>query len=208
MNKGSFNLTKWVSNDRMVLESVSVEDRAKRIKELDLTCDALPVERVLGVSWFVEADQFGFKVFIKDRPCTRSGILSVVSLLYDPLGMAAPFILPAKLLLQDLCRRGLGWDDEVPDLHLTRWRAWVDDLPKISGIAIERCVKPVKSSDIASCQIHHFCDASQVAYGAVSYLRLVDMQGRIFCSFLIGKSRLAPLKVTTIPRLELTAATV
>ena len=208
MNKGGFNLTKWVSNDRLVLESIPVEDRAKGTKELDLTCDVLPVERALGVSWFVEADQFGFKVFIKDRPCTRRGILSAVSSLYDPLGMAAPFILPAKLLLQDLCRRGLGWDDEVPDLHLTRWRAWVDDLPKISRIAIGRCVKPVKSSDITSCQIHHFCDASQVAYGAVSYLRLVDMQGRIFCSFLIGKSRLAPLKVTTIPRLELTAATV
>ena len=58
--------------------------------------------------WFVEADQFGFKVFIKDRPCTRRGILSAVSSLYDPLGMAAPFILPAKLPLQDLCRRGLG----------------------------------------------------------------------------------------------------
>ena len=208
MNKGGFNLTKWVSNDRLVLESIPVEDRAKGTKQLDLTCDVLPVERALGVSWFVEADHFGFKVFTKDRPCTRRGILSAVSSLYDPLGMAAPFILPAKLLLQDLCRRGLGWDDEVPDLHLNRWRAWVDDLPKISRIAIERCVKPVESSDITSCQIHHFCDASQVAYGAVSYLRLVDMQGRIFCSFLIGKSRLAPLKVTTIPRLELTAATV
>ena len=144
----------------------------------------------------------------RDRPCTRRGILSAVSSLYDLLGMAAPFILPAKLLLQDLCRRGLGWDEEVPDLHLNRWRAWVDDLPKISRIAIERCVKPVESSDITSRQIRHFCDASQVAYGAVSYLRLVDMQGRIFCSFLIGKSRLAPLKITTIPRLELTAATV
>ena len=120
MNKGGFNLTKWVSNDRLVLESIPVEDRAKGTKELDLTCDVLPVERALGVSWFVEADQFGFKVFIKDRPCTRRGILSAVSSLYDPLGMATPFILPAKLLLQDLCRRGLGWDDEVPDLHLTR----------------------------------------------------------------------------------------
>lgn len=108
MNKGGFNLTKWVSNDRLVLESIPVEDRAKGTKELDLTCDVLPVERALGVSWFVEADQFGFKVFIKDRPCTRRGILSAVSSLYDPLGMAAPFILPAKLLLQDLCRQGLG----------------------------------------------------------------------------------------------------
>ena len=49
--------------------------------------------------WFVEADQFGFKVFIKDRPCTMRGILSAGSSLYDPLGMAAPLILSAKLLL-------------------------------------------------------------------------------------------------------------
>ena len=102
MNNGGFNLTKWVSNDRLVLESIPVEDRAKGTKELDLTCDALPVERALGASWFVEADQFGFKVVIKDRPCTRRGILSAVNSLYDPLGMAAPFILSAKLLLQDL----------------------------------------------------------------------------------------------------------
>ena len=85
MNKGGFNLTKWVSNDRLVLESIPVEDRAKGTKELDLTCDVLPVERALGVSWFVEADQFGFKVFIKDRPCTRRGILSAVSSLYGEL---------------------------------------------------------------------------------------------------------------------------
>ena len=102
MNNGGFNLTKWVSNDRLVLESVPVEDRAKGTKELDLTCDALPGGRALGVSWFVEADQFGFKVVIKDRPCTRRGILSAVNSLYDPLGMAAPFILSAKLLVQDL----------------------------------------------------------------------------------------------------------
>ena len=102
MNGGGFNLTKWVSNNRLVLESIPVEDRAKGTKELDLTCGALPVESALGMSWFVEAGQFGFKVFIKDRPCTRRGILSAVSSLYDPLGMVAPFILPAKFLLEDL----------------------------------------------------------------------------------------------------------
>ena len=130
MLRGGFNLTKWISNDREVLESIPVEARAKDVKDLDLDNDALPAERALGVSWFVETDSFGFKVNIKEKPCTRRGILSVVSSVYDPLGMAAPFILPAKLLLQDLCRKSLGWDDEIPSDYLSRWRVWLNGLPK------------------------------------------------------------------------------
>ena len=130
MLRGGFNLTKWISNDREVLESIPVEARAKGVKDLDLDNDVLPAEKALGVSWFVETDTFGFKVNIKEKPCTRRGILSVVSSVYDPLGMAAPFILPAKLLLQDLCRKSLGWDDEIPSDYLSRWRARLNGLPK------------------------------------------------------------------------------
>ena len=75
---GGFNLTKWVSNDRHVLESNPPEERAKDVKELDVECDMLPTERALGASWFVETDAFGFKVNIKEKPCTRRGILSLV----------------------------------------------------------------------------------------------------------------------------------
>ena len=205
---GGFNLTKWVSNDRHVLESTPPEERAKDVKELDLECDMLPTERALGVSWFVETDAFGFKVNIKEKPCTRRGILSVVSSVYDPLGMAAPFVLPAKLLLQDLCRKGLGWDDEIPCLHLSRWQAWLADLPKLSQLSVNRCVKGADLGEVVTTEIHHFCDASQCAYGAVSYLRQVNSDGQVRCSFLFGKSRLAPLKQMSIPRLELAAATV
>ena len=134
MLRGGFNLTKWISNDREVLESIPVEARAKGVKDLDLDNDVLPAERALGVSWFVETDTFGFKVNFKEKPCTRRGILSVVSSVYDPLGMAAPFILPAKLLLQDLCRKSLGWDDEIPSDYLSRWRVWLNGLPKLSQI--------------------------------------------------------------------------
>ena len=115
MLRGGFCFTKWVSNDRKVLESIPIHDRAKDVKELDLAEDALPTERALSVLWCVENDKFGFKVNVKERPCTRRGILSIVSSIYDPLGLAVPFILPAKLLLQDLCRKGIAWDDEIPD---------------------------------------------------------------------------------------------
>ena len=207
MSRGGFNLTKWISNDRKVLESIPLHDRAKNVKELDLTKDVLPVERALGVSWSVENDKFFFKTNIKKQQCTRRGILSVVSSIYDQLGMAVPFILPAKVLLQDLCRRGLGWDDVIPSHYLFHWRIWIQGLPKLSKLSVDRCVKPPDFGEIITSQIHHFCDASQSAYGAVSYLRLVNSSGQIHCSFLIGKSRLAPLKQMTIPRLELAAAT-
>lgn len=76
------------------------------MKDLDL--EGMPVERALGINWDMGTDRFGFRIKIKDRPPTRRGILSVVSSVYDPLGFAGPFILPAKALLQDLCRKGLG----------------------------------------------------------------------------------------------------
>ena len=98
-------------------------------------------------------------------------------------------------------RKGLWLEDEIPDCLLTRWRAWLYDLLKISQVASERCVKPVESSDDASCQIHHFCDASQEACR--------PLLGQVYFLFFIGKSCLAPFfKETTIPTSELTADTV
>ena len=146
---------------------------------------------------------------IKDKPNTRRGILSTVSSVYDPLGFIAPFILISKHILQDLSREEhLGWDDEVPDGYVTRWNDWLKQLPLLKDVHVSRCVRPIPFGAVVSTQIHIFSDASSVGYGAVAYMRLVDEHGTIHCTFLMGKARLAPLKQTTIPRLELTAATV
>ena len=207
LSKGGFRLTKWISNSRKVIDSIPLSERAGSVK--DLLLDQLPIERALGVRWDVGSDTFGFKISVKDRPATRRGILSVVSSVYDPLGFAAPFILPAKALLQDLCRKNLGWDDPVSDEEdLARWRNWLDELPKLEDLKVDRCFKPINFGDVASSQLHHFADASQHAYGAVTYLRLTNGNGDVHCSFIIGKSRLSPLKQLTIPRLELSAVVV
>ncbi|XP_078371484.1 uncharacterized protein LOC144655144 [Oculina patagonica] len=170
--------------------------------------DDLPVERALGVKWCVETDTFGFKVEVKYKPPTRRGILSVVSSVYDPLGLVAPFVLPAKRLLQDLCRIKLEWDDPIPSEPKVRWERWMADLPKLSQFSVERCVKPAGFGVISSSQLHHFSDASEAGFGSVSYLRLTNEQGDVHCSFLCSKSRVAPIKSITIPRPELSAATV
>ncbi|XP_064635761.1 uncharacterized protein LOC135492944 [Lineus longissimus] len=206
-NQGGFRLSQWLSNSCMVLESIPVEERCKGAKDLDLDKDHLPIERTLGVTWQVENDAFSFAIKIEDRQPTRRGLLFVISSVYDPLGLAAPFILPAKILLQRLCEKNLGWDEEIDGPELERWQVWLQDLPKLEKHVVLRCVRPRNLGVIRSSQVHHFADASEAGYGTASYLRLEDTNGNVSCTLLLGKARVAPLKKTTIPRLELTAAT-
>ena len=73
---------------------------------------------------------------------------------------------------------------------------------------VERCIKPKNFGDAKKTELHHFSDASEVGYGAVMYIHQINQEGKIHCSFGISKSRLAPMKPITMPRLELSAATV
>ena len=205
---GDFRLTKWVSSSREVLESIPVKDRGQEIKKPHLEKDELPVERALGVQWRIEDDTFGFNVNLKPKAPTRRGILSVVRSVFDPFGFAAPYVLTGKKILQVLCRLKLGWDDKVPAERGLRWQGWLMDIPKLPQFKIERCLKPADFKNTVSSQLHHFSEASEIGFGSVSYLRLEDDCGRIYCTILQGKSRLVPLKQITIPRLELSAATV
>ena len=111
-----------------------------------------------------------------------------------PLVFVAPFVLTGKKILQDLCRLKLGWDDEVPAEHGLRWQRWLMDIPKLSQFTIKRCLKPADFKSTVSSQLHHFSDPSEIGFGSVSYLRLEDDCGRIYCTILQGKSRLVPLK--------------
>ena len=186
--KGGFHLTKWTSNSRELLTSIPKDERAKEVKDLDLDQDKLPIERALGIQWSVESDEFFFKIVIKESPLTRRGILSVVSSVYDPLGLLSPVILPVKIILQELCRLKLGWDDTIPDEYRSAWLRWLEDLPKLFQLSIPRCYKP-SDFEVKSSELHHFSDASESGYGSVSYLRQESHDERIHCSLVLGKAR-------------------
>ena len=81
-------------------------------------------------------------------------------------------------------------------------------MPHLQRISVPRYFKSHQLGAVKSTQLHHFSDASTEGYGAVSYLRFVDVSDKIHCSLVMGKSRVTPTKPTTIPRLELIAATV
>ena len=207
-SRGGFNLTKYVSNSREVLESIDKKDHGKSVKDLDLSVDLLPAERALGVLWCIENDSFGFRIQLKDSPLSRRGILSTISSIYDPLGFASPFLLQGRRILQQLCGDKKNWDEEITPDERSAWERWRGELPGLESLNIPRCFKPKNFGSVVKMSIHHFSDASDVGYGEASYLRLENSNGQVNCSLLMGKSRVAPLKPTTIPRLELTAATV
>ena len=206
LSRGGFRLLKWFSNRAEVMETIPENERASSVLDLDLDKGRLPVERTLGLRWDMQQDMFIFDAALKSKPNTRRGILSLTSSIYDPLGFLAPIILSAKKLLQDLCKQRLDWDDLVGDNESRRWETWKADLPKLSQLAVKRCVKPPDLGKLKFAVLHHFADASQFAFGAVSYLRMVDSTDNAYCSFLMGKSRLAHIKPMTVPRLELSAA--
>jgi len=150
-----------------------------------------------------------FCVCLKEKPFTRRGVLSTVSSLYDPLGFIAPVLLSAKILLQDLCRRKFGWDEPFCREDERVWSTWLQELPELASVAVPRCIQAtgVSYASLKSLQLHHFAAASTSRSGVVTYPRTVSCNEQIHCAFLFGKARLAPIKTVSVPRLELTAAT-
>ena len=154
----------------------------------------------------MEQDLLCLEPVKSEFPNTKRGILSTTSSVFDPLGLAAPYVMKAKLIIQELWRRHIEWDEEVPDDILQRWQSWKDGLKTSQIIAVPRWYG-FHYDECQNVQLHVFCDASEIAYGAVAYFRKV-IHGHVNVSFVISKTRRSPIKTLTIPRLELQAAVV
>ena len=147
---GGFNLAKFVSNTRLVLESVQDEARAQDVTTLELGSGELPVERALGVQWAIESDTFGFRIFLQDQALTRRDILSTISFVYVSFGIAEPFVLVEKSILRNLCCTKLSWDEEIGEEYRVRWENWKSQLPVLECFSMERCLKPANFGTVFS----------------------------------------------------------
>ncbi|XP_062713817.1 uncharacterized protein LOC115255489 [Aedes albopictus] len=200
LSRGCFPLRKWCSNCPEVLEGVPPENLANPSSP---TFDPDEAIKALGISWEPATDQFRFIVgpFSVDKPITKSKILSVIAQLYDPLGLIAPVVVSAKILMQLLWTISIDWNDEVPVEIRTIWERFVEDLALLSEFRIHRL-----AFDMGEVQLHCFTDASESAYGTCVYARTVKPNGEVMVMLLASKSRVAPLKKCSIPRLELCGA--
>ena len=207
---GAFRLTKWVSNRNSVLEVIPVEYRATSVHNL-ISDDSTTTEHALGIRWYLDRDTLGIMHGdASQRKPTRRNILSLVCSVYDPLGLVAPLIviLPAKIILQDMCREKTEWNDALSGTHLHTWNQWLQDFHKLCAIEVPRCLKPANFGDTTNAQIHHFADASEKGYGVATCIISTNTDGQVHCMLLFSRSRVAPLKKVTMPRMDLTAATV
>ena len=204
--KAGIRLHKFQSNSRKILEQLDPADPAEDMKNVDLSCENLPVARALGVLWNIDSDHFSFAVKLQDRSLTRRGLLSTVSSVYDPFGFLSPVTLLGKQMLQQMCADQIDWDDPIPERLESKWNQWCSGLDRLSSLSIPRCVKPIDFGNIKVAEAHHFSDASTYGYGHCSYLRIMNKFGQVYCCLLLGKARVVPLKPVTVPRLELSAA--
>ena len=197
-----FRLTKWISNDPDFLKTIPKEDLSPKITCQDFK--RLPNDKTLGVRWNPTEDVFFFNIPVRNCKETKRGLLSFLCSIFDPLGFLAPYLLAPKLILQTLWKEKVGWDDPLPRDILMKFLEWQRSLSSLEEISIPRWYKFNKVTDMGI-ELHIFSDASMKAFSAVAYFRTNRNEGAQ-CSFIIGKSRLAPIKGSTTPRLELQAA--
>ncbi|XP_075158171.1 uncharacterized protein LOC142231448 [Haematobia irritans] len=196
---GGFLIRKWMSNEPAVLEGVPSADCEQFLKFHDGT----DVTKTLGLVWDPKGDDFIF-VFnpIDDwKVVTKRSILSSIARLYDPLGLIGPVITKAKVFMQTLWKLNLDWDESLPQSLHSSWMEYIKNFTSLQRFTFPRYI----SMTSASIQIHGFCDASLVAYGACVYVR-TELNGIVQSSLLCSKSRVSPLKTLTVPKLELSAA--
>lgn len=198
---GGFTLSKWASNCARLLENVN-DQRGDSVIIQHETAST-----VLGIQWNQLSDTFHLSCEANQSSLihiSKRTILSEVAKLFDPLGLLGPVIVLAKRILQELWQEHTHWNESVPpDIH-NRWLRLKSQLSNINQLQISRCVKSRAKSNFI--QMHGFCDASQHAYGACVYIRTQIDHDQYRVELLCSKSRVAPLKAVSLPRLELSAA--
>lgn len=202
MTAGGFKLSKWASNHNCLLESVPEDQRGVNCP-LDIDVDSSI--KALGLAWNPGTDCFQYRVALPEAGAvpTKRVVLSEVAQLFDPLGLLAPLIVAAKIFLQALWAEGLAWDQPLPQCMADRWLEYRMSLPDIHAINVPRWLRQHSTH---THQIHGFCDASEAAYAAVVYLRAADPDGNITTRIITARTKVAPVKKISVPRLELCGA--
>ncbi|GFV92123.1 uncharacterized protein TNCV_1895591 [Trichonephila clavipes] len=106
------------------------------------------------------------------------------------------------MFLKQLWQCKLDWDDMLPNSIANEWREFVTTLKCIEEGKINRFIMADNNVRIV---LQGFVDASEAAYGAVVYLHCFLHNSAVKVSILVSKSRVAPIRVISIPRLEFCA---
>nr|CAH7749573.1 unnamed protein product [Callosobruchus chinensis] len=193
-----FPLRKWLSNSPHILEDSIDNDNCYIMSDDD-------TRKTLGLLWCCTSDTLEYRVNEKDFALPRLSkrtMLSAISKIFDPLGIISPVIITVKIFIQELWQLKISWDDSVPSSIRNTWMTFTENLTTLCEIKLPRQVMLHNASRI---ELHGFCDASQRAYGACVYVKSI-INDTSSTQLLCSKSRVAPLKTVSLPRLELCGA--
>ena len=192
----SMNLRDWMSNSDEVLNQIPIHDRANRERM-----------KILGLTWIVKEDTLTLAHQIKvSSNVSKRTILQQIASIYDPLGLYSPVILRGKVFLQHLWTQNISWDTQLSDEDKSRWDLLCEDMKGLDECHFPRYIGLEHGGKLnVDYQLLVFCDASKYAYAAAVYLFQETTTDRRI-DLIFSKTRLAPNKPITIPRLELLAA--
>ncbi|XP_075150742.1 uncharacterized protein LOC142224843 [Haematobia irritans] len=203
LGSAGFNLRKWTSNVQGLLLDLPPE----YLLDNDfLNISNESTAKTLGLRWNAGKDVFFFKLVLAPTrsSVTKRAVLSEIAKLFDPAGWLAPKIIVAKIIMQQIWKDKTDWDECLKPMTLNRWFAFLDDYSEIERIEIPRWVGFSPDHEV---QLHAFCDASEKAYAASLYVRIKNAPGDYVTHLLAARTKVAPIKVESLPRLELCGAT-
>ena len=194
LGTAGMDLGKWAANDARLLQGLSEGQTFVQVA-MESAVSAL------GVRWHPRSDDFAFSLALPPTSSvvTKRIILSETAKLFDPLGWLAPVIVIPKILLQDIWVKRIDWDAPLPEDLLARWRTFRHSLEDLERLRIPRLIETGPSQKWS---LHGFCDASKRAYAGVIYALNADGKSAL----LMAKTKVAPLRVQSLPRLELCGA--
>ncbi|XP_070145039.1 uncharacterized protein [Drosophila kikkawai] len=170
-------------------------------------------QKILGMRWQVATDDFRFNVeyhrvpesvLSGDRVPTKREYLSLLMSTFDPLGFLCCLMITAKLLLREIWRQKIQWDEPLPEEIGRAFAAWRRQMDAVGQF---RCPRHYFGHGaVRTIELHVFVDASQSAFAAVAYWRVMYEDGKVLASFVCAKTKCAPMRTMSIPRLELQAA--
>eukprot|EP00112_Aurelia_sp_Birch-Aquarium-sp1_P022443 Seg633.2 transcript_id=Seg633.2/GoldUCD/mRNA.D3Y31 product="hypothetical protein" protein_id=Seg633.2/GoldUCD/D3Y31 len=218
LQDAGFHMHKWKTNHPELREAikreVDVQENSDPERETTYAKESLghkeSESKVLGVKWDIDKDvlKFEFKEIVdkaEQLEPTKRNILSVIASVFDPLGLISPVIVTAKTFLQDICKSKISLDERPSEEILRKWLDWVQNLKQVEEIIFRRCVYPSLTEEVDEVTFHGFGDTNGKAYCAAVYM-VCNHGATTSAQLLTSKTRVAPLKQQTIPRLELMAA--
>lgn len=205
LNQVNFPIRKWCSNSAELIAKIP------SAKEQHYSLSLAEDESIttLGLTWLPNKDvvKFVLKPWSPQTKMTKRSLLSDLHKIYDPLGFITPVLIKGKIFLQQLWTLKVGWDTVLPPETQLKWTKFCNSLQSIENLSIQRLVLCNASKRIVT--LHGFCDASQNAIGSCIYVRstTIDSEDSWTTALYTSRSRVAPIRTTTIPRLELNGAT-